>query len=207
MNKLTTFYIVRHGQTESNVKDFIQGQTDSPLTQKGIDEIKRIAEKLKGVNFDYVFSSDLLRAKRTAEIIALEHKLAVKTNKLLRERKFGKFEGRPATEYDELNKILRQLNDEERYSYKKFGIESDEEIVERFTTFIREVAIANPGKKILIVTHGAMIRIFLIRLGEGNYNTLRAGTVKNGSFIKVVSDGTDFLVKEMSGIQFAPDYA
>ncbi len=69
-------------------------------------------------------------------------------------------------------------------------------------TFMREVAIANPGKKILAVTHGGLIRFFLIKLGVGDHNTLRAGTVKNGSFVKIETDGTDFYVKEMSGIQF-----
>ncbi len=60
MNKLTTFYLVRHGETEYNVKGIIQGQSDSPLTRKGIDETKKLAKNLKGIKFDYIFSSDLL---------------------------------------------------------------------------------------------------------------------------------------------------
>lgn len=203
MNKFTTFYIVRHGETEYNVKDIIQGHSDSPLTKKGVEEIKHIARKLKGIKFDYVFSSDLLRARRSAEIIALEHKLEVQTTKLLRERHFGKFEGRPSTEYALVNEILRKLTLEERYSFKTQGIESDKEIVERLTTFLREVAIANSGKKILAVTHGAIMRFFLIKLGFGNHNSLRAGTVKNGAFVKLQTDGIDFFIKEVSGVQFA----
>ena len=202
MNNLTTFYVIRHGETESNVKKIIQGQLDSPLTKKGIEEIKHIAKKLKGIKFDYAFSSDLLRAKRTAEIIALEHKLEVQTTKLLRERRFGKFEGKPEIDFASVAETRRKLAAEQRYSHKIHGIESDKEIVERFVTFMREVAIAKPGKKILAVTHGGLIRFFLIKLGVGDHNTLRAGTVKNGAFVKIETDGIDFFVKEMSGVQF-----
>ena len=75
--------------TEWNEIGLIQGHSDSPLTAQGITQAKELAKKLKNVKFDLIFSSDLLRAKRTAEIIALEHKLFVQTSKLLRERDFG----------------------------------------------------------------------------------------------------------------------
>src|SRR3989344_8043224 len=129
MNKLTTFYLVRHGETEYNVKKIIQGQSDSPLTKKGIEEVKNVAKKLKGIKFDYVFSSDLLRAKRTAEIIALEHKLEIQTNKLLRERRFGNLEGKSNSEL-KWEKRFDNLTNEQKYTYKHSpDIESDEEIV------------------------------------------------------------------------------
>ena len=202
MNKLTTFYLVRHGETEYNVKKIIQGQSDSPLTKKGIEEVKNVAKKLKGIKFDYVFSSDLLRAKRTAEIIALEHKLEIQTNKLLRERRFGNLEGKSNSEL-KWEKRFDNLTNEQKYTYKHSpDIESDEEIVTRFLTFIREVAIGYPRKTILVVTHGGIIRTSLVKFGFGNYENLRPGAVKNGAFVKLKTDGTDFFVKEVSGVQF-----
>lgn len=86
-------YIVRHGETEWNVRKLLQGQKDSNLTEKGKEEAERLAKKFKDTPFDAIFSSDLLRAKRTAEILAVEHNLAIQTNKLLRERHFGRLEG------------------------------------------------------------------------------------------------------------------
>ncbi len=202
MDKLTTFYIVRHGETESNVRKIIQGQSDSPLTKKGIEEIKRVAKKLKRINFDYVFSSDLLRAKRTAEIIALEHKLEIQTNKLLRERRFGNLEGKSNSEL-KWEKRFENLTNEQKYTYKHSpDIESDQEIVTRFLTFLREVAIGYPGKNILVVTHGGIIRTSLVKFGFANYDNLRPGAINNGAFIKIKSDGIDFFVKEVSGIRF-----
>ena len=203
MSKITTFYLVRHTTSEWNEKKIIQGHKNPYLSKAGIDEANELAKKLKGINFDYVFSSDLLRAKKTAEIIALEHMLEVQTTKILRERKYCKFEGKPDKEYDKFYKLLEKLTDAERYSFTMHGVESDKEIVERLTTFLRETAIGYPGKKILAVTHGSVMRFFLIKIGAGTHNSLRPGSVKNGAFIKLETDGIDFFIKELSGIQFA----
>jgi broad specificity phosphatase PhoE len=72
-----TFYITRHGETVWNIQQRMQGQQDSPLTENGILQAKAAAEKLKKIHFDHAFSSDLLRARRTAEIIAADHDLAI----------------------------------------------------------------------------------------------------------------------------------
>ena len=84
-NLTSTIYLVRHGETEWNTEGRLQGQKDSFLTAKGEKQAAQTAEKLKGVKFDAIFSSDLLRAKRTAEIIKLERQLEINTTKALRE--------------------------------------------------------------------------------------------------------------------------
>jgi len=202
MNNITNFYLVRHGQTEWNVKDLIQGHQDSPLTEVGLKDAKNVAEKLKNIKFDLIFSSDLLRAKRTAEIIALEHKLEVQTNKLLRERKFGHLEGKSKKEFDDWVKVFKNLTDEERFIYKTSPeIESDEEIVNRLITFMKEIAIANPGKNILAVTHGGIMRILLIHLGFTDYDSIERGAIGNGAIIKIETDGEYFEIKESEGIK------
>jgi len=83
--KLCHFYITRHGETVWNTKKIMQGHSDSPLTENGINQAKATAKKLQDVPFAQVFSSDLLRTKRTAEIISADYDVVVKTNKLLRE--------------------------------------------------------------------------------------------------------------------------
>lgn len=201
MNNLTTFYLVRHGQTEWNEKGIVQGQLDSPLTKKGVKQAKDLGEKLKGIDFDLVYSSDLLRAKRTAEIVNKEHKLEITTNKLLRERHFGTLQG---TSEEEWKKDFENLTNEQKFVYKHNPeYESDSEISARLITALREIAIANPGKKILVVIHGGIIRTFLYKLGVADYDSLPPGSVKNTAFVKLESDGVDFFVKEMSGVQFA----
>ncbi len=202
MNNPATFYMVRHGQTEWNVQGLVQGSTsDSALTDEGKRVAKELGTKFSNINFDLVYSSDQLRAKRTAEIIILEKKLAIETTELLRERSFGEFEGRPNTELNKVKEIIEKLVDAERYVYKHSdAYESDEQLTNRFLTFIREVATANPGKTILLVTHGSFMRLALIKLGFGDYKSLAPGTVDNGGWVKFESDGTDFLIKEYEGI-------
>jgi broad specificity phosphatase PhoE len=200
-NRKTTFYIVRHGQTEWNEQGLMQGNADSPLTEKGERQAQETSEKLKYINFDLVFSSDLLRAKRTAEIIALEHKLAVETTKLLRERNFGGYEGQPYAAMHAFDELMAKLTEEERQTFTQNGVENDASFIARILTFFRETAVIHPGKSILVVSHGGVMRSLLIHLGmavwSADYSTLH---IENASYIRLLSDGIDFEVKELEGI-------
>ena len=62
-------YIIRHGKTELNKANVLQGQSDHPLNENGIEEAAKAAERLKNVHFSYVFSSTLVRAVKTAGIV------------------------------------------------------------------------------------------------------------------------------------------
>lgn len=194
-----TLYVVRHGETDWNAARKIQGHIDTDLNIQGEEQARILSKELKNINFGAVFSSDLLRARRTAEIIALEKKLAINTTKLLRERNFGRFEGQPSDAYQEIEGVLSKLTDAERFSSKHFpDVESDEDLVNRFITFAREVCLINIGKNILITTHGGILRSLLIHLGYAKYkDNLK---VFNTSYIVLESDGTDFFIKKTKGI-------
>lgn len=199
-SNLATIYIVRHGETEWNSKKLIQGQSDSPLTKTGVKQAKELSKKLNKIKFDLVFSSDLLRAKRTAEIIVAEQKLEIATSKLLRERRFGKLEGKPVKTLRAFDELFAKLKHEEIYSYKSSpDVESDEEIVTRLINFLREAVIVNAGKKILVVTHGGVMRAFLIKLGISDYKD--PVWIDNTGYIKLETDGVDFYVKGVEGIE------
>lgn len=94
-----TLYIVRHGETNWNVMGRIQGQSDSELTEKGIQDTKILARRLKDIHFDAIFSSDLSRASKTAELIRLDRDLAIETHEALRERTFGIHDGDYSSDY------------------------------------------------------------------------------------------------------------
>lgn len=199
------FYIVRHGQTEWNKRGILQGQMDSPLTEKGLLQAAERSKTFKNIKFASAFSSDLFRCQKTAEIIATEHDLAITTSKLLRERTFGSYEGRKASEWKlELKRLLEtyeDLSEEERFVYKaKPDVESDEEIVGRMLTFIRETAVGYPGKNVLVVSHGGILRATLVKLGFGTYQELSHGAIENLGYVVIESDGTDFFIKETQGI-------
>ena len=202
-NNFTKFYIIRHGETNWNAKKIVQGQVDIPLNKTGEKQAEALAKELKYEKFDLAFSSDLLRAKRTTEIIALEHKLTVETTRALRERMFGEYEGKTTEKMSQTySALVTKLNREERLRFKLTDkAESDEEMISRIFTFLRETAIVFPGKKILTGTHGGVIRILLVHLGYMSYEELSRKRILNGGFVILESDGTDFFIKEVNGIK------
>lgn len=200
--RLTTFYIVRHGETEWNTKKLIQGHKDSPLTKNGVEQANELKEKFKDIKFDLVISSDLLRAKRTAEIIVAEHNLALETSQLLRERYFGKYQGKSIDALKAFDELFESLKEGDKFTYKDSDMESDEEISTRLITLLRETSITHPGNSILVVTHAGVMRAFLIKLGFDSYDELspKKTKIENTAYIKVKSDGTDFFINDTKGI-------
>lgn len=203
-NNYCTLYIVRHGETDWNVKQIIQGHSNSVLTYNGRNQIKALAEKLKHIHFDALFSSDLLRTKQTSEILNVERKLAIHTTEAIRERFFGKYEGLHShafhKEVKDLLKDYETLSEESKRKFKYPTAESDEELISRVIRYLREIAVAYPGKKVLVVSHGGVLKNLLIHLGWATYETLATNGVVNGAYIVLASDGVDFFVKDTAGV-------
>lgn len=84
-----TIYLVRHGQTEDNVRGILQGQTPGVLTEAGIEQARQLRDKLKDEPLDAVITSDLQRAVHTAQILNEPHGLPLELEPLLRERDWG----------------------------------------------------------------------------------------------------------------------
>jgi len=89
---ITRLFLLRHGETQANLNQIYQGRGDSPLSELGIEESKQMAEALKGEPFSAVYSSNLSRSFKTAQIIAEKHKLEVVKIPELAERNYGVFE-------------------------------------------------------------------------------------------------------------------
>jgi broad specificity phosphatase PhoE len=198
-----TLYIVRHGQSVANAEG--RYGMDSDLTEKGREQAKEAAEKFKEVKFDAILSSPLKRAHETAQIIAKEHDLAVNTREALRERFEGAIDGRL---YEELRHELKDLYDL-RYSvpYEQWktvqlaeGYETDEELMGRFITELREIAIAYPGKTVLIGSHVGLMKTLLIHLGKGTHKQYKGQAFKNTGYIVLKSDGIYFEVEKIVGL-------
>ena len=89
----TTFILIRHGETEWNIQNRVQGHGDSPLTPKGREQTRALGQRLQHTPMDAVFASDLGRTQETAAIISGFSGHAVRFDARLRERNYGVLEG------------------------------------------------------------------------------------------------------------------
>lgn len=199
-------YVVRHGETQWNVEKKVQGHADIELNDKGKAQAQDLGSVLQDIHFDAVFSSDLLRAKQTAEIALLQKNITIQTTQALRERYFGRLQGKNWAKKDAELQLLwgkiSRLTDEERTKYDLVGVENDENIINRFIPFLREIAVAYTGKTVLVVTHNGVMRLLVHHVGYPGLTTGHAKVnFKNSGYIKLVSDGVEFDIKELKGIE------
>ncbi|MCJ8010915.1 histidine phosphatase family protein [Paenibacillus sp. KQZ6P-2] len=150
---MTTIGWVRHGITDWNVVRRAQGQTDVALNDTGRAQARALAERFKHEVWDWVYTSDLSRAKETAETIAQALNIPIYVDESLRERAFGKVEG--TTEDDR----IRMWGED--WQEIELGIESDESMIRRGTDFVQDICSQYPGKRVLVVSHGAFISTLL----------------------------------------------
>ena len=197
----TAIYLARHGETEWNTKDILQGHLDSALTTRGLEQAREVAEQFKDIEFAQIFSSDVTRAQRTAEMVALERKLHVNTSALLRERNWGRYDGKQAQLFrDECRELIEKYNllsQEEQWKFKYYeDIESFAEINARFLRFLRETAVAYRGQNILVVSHLDVLGSLLISLDK------RPKRINNLAWLKLLSDGTNMILADTHRIEF-----
>ena len=144
-------YFIRHGQTEYNRTERMQGQLDVPLNDTGRAQVKKIAVDVAKLNIDKIISSDLLRAKETAEIVNTKG-LPLTFDNRIREFYFGMLQDR----------LLADITDAEwaqfRENPKTFKAETYEEVFARVKCFLDEIK-AKKMDNLLIVTHGGAIEM------------------------------------------------
>lgn len=162
-------YLVRHGQSTANQEKVMAGHNDVLLTEKGKEQANIIADKLKDIPIDVIYSSPLNRALETANIINSKRKkiLPIKVTNELIEVDYGIYEGVSKSNFD----------------YKKFWNYLDENNLNNFFSFawpiIRfiygEVLTKNYGKDILLVTHGGVSKVVELILGDYSLSPTKIG--------------------------------
>jgi len=150
---MSCFYLVRHGNTELNKRDILQGHIDSPLTKRGLDDALFIAKKLKGKKFDAIVSSDLGRAFITAHIIGdrLGFSSFIQGSKELREIDYGSLTARFKKEV-----ILNYNHLKSSSTVKAPNGESHQDVKRRVLKKI--FSLAKNYDNLLVVTHNNCIR-------------------------------------------------
>lgn len=147
---MTTICLIRHGETDWNREKRIQGRSNIPLNEWGISQVREVHAGIWNTKWDIIYSSPLERAIKTAHIINEQYEVPIKIDEAFIEKSFGEVEG---LAYDYV------------FSTYPEGIypkaETDEEVVERVLQGFSTLAQTHKGKKIIVVTHGAVIHALL----------------------------------------------
>ncbi len=198
-NNFCTIYLVRHGLSGANVARTVGGNTG--LVEKGKEQAMELGKKLKDIDFAAVFSSDLLRARQTAELIIEGRNLEVSTHKELRERSFGSIDNKNDKEFIHLFQALKDVSDDEYWKWKIVDdMESAQEAFGRFFNALKKISKKYLGKEILIVSHGTVMRSLLVYLGYGSFKELPTNSLQNTGYIKLKSDGENFIIEDTWGV-------
>ena len=153
----THFGLLRHGQTDWNINFLLQGVTDIPMNETGIEQIKLAAKAIRAEEWDLVLTSPLSRARQTAEIIASHVGFPeIVEQELLIERSFGEAEGLSHEQWRAKYSNLDEIP----------GGESRTQLQERSKLLLNTMSKNFAGKRVLAISHGALIRSLLAEVSN-----------------------------------------
>ena len=194
-------FIVRHGETVWNREGRIQGHTDVALSNRGVEQAKKLASRLEDVRFDAAYASDLSRASETAAVILHGREVPLYPTPQLREYHKGAFEGmtdvelrtRYPAEYPSY--IAKDLD------YAPEGGESTRQVSARMSGVINEIKKRHLGHTVLVVGHGGSLRAaMMVLLGMpldanwrfvfGNCTLSIVDTYEDNAVLRLFNDGS-----------------
>ena len=169
---MTQIIIVRHGESQGNKSGLICGWHDCELTEFGKEQAKQTSVALKGTKIDCFISSDLIRARQTAQIISNEIGTPFIENPELRERNCGILDGIPveqALAHPKWDEFMQNPNG------RIEGCETTQELYDRASNFICEIVQKHENKTIMLSTHGGILWVlvpFVLGISLQNYRGL-----------------------------------
>ncbi len=147
-------YVTRHGQTDYNKKRMMQGRSDIPLNEVGIAQATARRKMLGDIKFDAVYSSPLIRAVKTAQIIGNVSEEEIIKDERIIEANFGKYElmnyygtGIPMMLYWSFPELFKAPK----------GVETIQEMIDRTSSFLKELE-QKDYENVLVACHGGIIR-------------------------------------------------
>jgi probable phosphoglycerate mutase len=187
---VTTLLLARHGETDWNSERRWQGHVDRPLNERGREQARALAAELAGRGIDAVYSSDLLRARETAEIVAAELGLEVRVDPGLREVDVGSWSGFIHSEIETSDPEGFRRWQEGGKGWERG--ESYEEMGARVVAAVSELAAAHPSETLLVVTHGGSIRACRAEAAGLDFGASRVagiGSTENCAVVELRADG------------------
>ena len=190
---VTNIYLARHGETEFNRCNQIQGRgIDVSLNETGQEQARAIARWLQTVELHRIYSSSLKRSKETASLIAQTFDLEVESHQDLDEMNFGIFEGRPISEIKSELEDLHLTWKNGDVDHASENGESPQAVLNRAGTKLDAIMSEHPGANLLFVLHGRLLRIVLSRWMEYGLQNMHHIPHTNGALYHIRWDGNSF---------------
>lgn len=188
----TRILAIRHGETAWNIESRIQGHTDIPLNDTGLLQAARVAQALHDEPLHAIYSSDLLRARATAEAIAQAQQLPLQLEAGLRERHFGHLEGLTRDEIAQ-----RWPEQSQRWLARDpvFGPDGGETLqvfYDRCVGALGELAQRHPGECIAVVAHGGVLDCFYRAANRIALDAPRSWKVGNATINRLLYSSEGF---------------
>jgi probable phosphoglycerate mutase len=196
----TALCLVRHGETAWNAEGRVQGQLDIPLNGAGLAQARSVARVLSKEKFAAIYSSDLTRARQTAQPAADLLQKQVALSESLRERHYGVFQGMTYTEASE-----RIPEGYARFKAKDpeydFGTgESLSRFNERALACIRDLVEKHAGENLLVVTHGGVLEMVYRHATGRGLSTPRDFEIPNAAINRIEIEGSRWRVSVWADI-------
>ena len=188
---MTEIAIIRHGTTSWNKAGRLQGYSDIPLDEEGIEQAMKLGQRLSNENWDLVYSSHLIRARQTAAIIAQE----INISSVIEDIRIGEAGGGLIEGTTEEERLLKWGAN---WKLQDLGMETNESVITRGLSFLEELVAENKGKKIVLVTHGSFIRQMLNKIVPA---MSPAPPMKNTSFTRLLLSENSWNCKLFNCIQ------
>jgi len=188
----TRVIAVRHGETAWNVDTRLQGQLDIPLNDNGRDQARRAARALRDDAPDVIYTSDLSRARETAQTVAHLLGLPLTTDQGLRERCFGIWEGHT---YAEVERGWPTESERWRRREADFGPVQGETLqgfFDRVVATTTRLAAAHAGQSVLLVTHGGVLDCLYRAASRIALNAPRTWELPNTGINRLLHTGSGF---------------
>lgn len=155
---MKTLYLVRHGETLFNIQNKIQGWCDSPLTENGVAQAKKLGDFFKNISLDHAYSSTSERCCDTTELI-LQKRLGYQRVKALKEQNYGVFEGEPEYLSPKAPKDFETF-------FLPYGGESSNEVGQRMLKCLTKIMAKPDNNQVLAVSHSGACFNFLRMLQD-----------------------------------------
>ena len=169
---MTDIYLIRHCESQGNILHIYNGTTDTDISDLGAKQLEKLSERFREIHLDAVYSSPLMRAKKTAHAVADDKGLSLIIDPALIELHGGIVEGRP---FEESFNKYPEFADTWSLRPQDFGppdAETMRHAYVRIYDAVQKIAKENSGKTIAIASHGGVIKCLLARLLFGTIEKL-----------------------------------